>query len=338
MHPAELRCSIRDRAETLADRRFRRRFFSCARDFGCPRCAEFDGCTGPRAMASLRPETFSRAQRTCLRMRIGATLILALLATARSATADFALESIDEGLMCSSDEAATVPAAPISVDQPAPACITECGDGLRSDDEPCDDGNFRNGDGCSESCSVESGFQCAGEPSDCKSICGNGASDDGESCDDGDLVQADGCSPDCSIERGWNCSGAPSVCLPECGDGAVIGTEQCDDGAINGTVESCCSERCLFRAQGSSCDDRQVCTAGDACNGSGRCQSSGPVDCSDGDASTHDVCDPQRGCQYSVRPPPSGKSASVGVVDKPGDRLRDAIAMPTRTFRSVAND
>jgi cysteine-rich repeat protein len=50
------------------------------------------------------------------------------------------------------------------IDENAPVC----GDGKRSGDtENCDDGNFVNGDGCSESCAQEEGSFCRGVPSVC---------------------------------------------------------------------------------------------------------------------------------------------------------------------------
>ena len=39
-------------------------------------------------------------------------------------------------------------------------CEGSCGDGLRSADEECDDGNLRDGDGCSATCVREEGFVC----------------------------------------------------------------------------------------------------------------------------------------------------------------------------------
>ncbi|MEO8177696.1 MAG: DUF4215 domain-containing protein [Deltaproteobacteria bacterium] len=39
-------------------------------------------------------------------------------------------------------------------------CLAECGDGLRFTGEACDDGNLQNGDGCSDTCEIESGFIC----------------------------------------------------------------------------------------------------------------------------------------------------------------------------------
>jgi len=46
-----------------------------------------------------------------------------------------------------------------------------CGDGSITGDEGCDDSNTEAGDGCDAVCQVETGFDCLGEPSDCKAVC-----------------------------------------------------------------------------------------------------------------------------------------------------------------------
>ncbi|HEY5956679.1 MAG TPA: fibro-slime domain-containing protein, partial [Polyangiaceae bacterium] len=43
-------------------------------------------------------------------------------------------------------------------------CTTKCGDGLILGTEECDDGNAVSGDGCSDSCKVEAGFECSQTP------------------------------------------------------------------------------------------------------------------------------------------------------------------------------
>ncbi len=85
-----------------------------------------------------------------------------------------------------------------------------CNDGMVVAGEQCDDGNFTNGDGCSYSCAVESGWDCSGSPSVCMPTCGDGivlfpkvitqdsAAALGEQCDDGNLADGDGCDSDCS--------------------------------------------------------------------------------------------------------------------------------------------
>ena len=49
---------------------------------------------------------------------------------------------------------------PMQNNEPRFKCLNACGDGLKSDSEECDDGNLRDGDGCSSSCKVENGFSC----------------------------------------------------------------------------------------------------------------------------------------------------------------------------------
>ncbi|MBD3203001.1 MAG: hypothetical protein GF411_01720, partial [Candidatus Lokiarchaeota archaeon] len=43
-----------------------------------------------------------------------------------------------------------------------------CGDGVIDGAEECDDDNMNNGDGCSDSCEIEPGYVCTGEPSSCE--------------------------------------------------------------------------------------------------------------------------------------------------------------------------
>jgi cysteine-rich repeat protein len=40
-------------------------------------------------------------------------------------------------------------------------CKVTCGDNTRDSNEECDDGNTRNGDGCSSLCLIETGFGCS---------------------------------------------------------------------------------------------------------------------------------------------------------------------------------
>lgn len=39
-------------------------------------------------------------------------------------------------------------------------CIFKCGNGVREDDEECDDKNLDNEDGCSSMCKEEPGYTC----------------------------------------------------------------------------------------------------------------------------------------------------------------------------------
>ena len=65
-----------------------------------------------------------------------------------------------------------------------------------SSEEQCDDGNQDNNDGCSSSCSVESGWQCDNTPlpSTCTVVCGDVILiSSHEQCDDGNGDNSDGC-------------------------------------------------------------------------------------------------------------------------------------------------
>ena len=53
-------------------------------------------------------------------------------------------------------------------------CTEICGDGLNLGEYQCDDGNLKDGDGCSSKCTYEEGFECHGgnttHPDTCKDI------------------------------------------------------------------------------------------------------------------------------------------------------------------------
>ncbi len=104
-----------------------------------------------------------------------------------------------------------------------------CGDGGIDPGEQCDDGNLVNGDGCSNTCTLEQcgngvideNEQCdAGgangtKDSNCSltcmiSFCGDGMVDagNGEECDDGNNVSGDGCSNVCTVENASSSSSA----------------------------------------------------------------------------------------------------------------------------------
>lgn len=63
-----------------------------------------------------------------------------------------------------------------------------CGNNRLDSGEQCDDGNYRNGDGCSSSCQLES------------AVCGNNKIETGETCDDGNTKRGDWCNAICQLE------------------------------------------------------------------------------------------------------------------------------------------
>jgi fibro-slime domain-containing protein len=156
-----------------------------------------------------------------------------------------------------------------------------CGDGVRSQDEACDDGNTMDGDGCAGNClTVDPGYSCTPPGQPCHRIakCGDGVAVLPELCDDGNVTPGDGCSDTCKIEIGWKCSGSPSVCShTTCGDGKVEGAEGCDDGnalPFDGCSATCQNEPdCKTGSCSSRCGDgivlNEECDDGNNVDGDG---------------------------------------------------------------------
>ncbi|KAF0685723.1 Aste57867_22422 [Aphanomyces stellatus] len=147
-------------------------------------------------------------------------------------------------------------------------CARKCGDGIKTADEQCDDGNTNSGDGCSATCQIEAGSACVALDhalSSCHLVsCGDGKLEGSETCDDGNVVNGDGCSSGCHIERGATCVQASSLtgtstCTATCGDGVqAVGLEGCDDGNAaggDGCSATCTVEKgfaCVTNAAGKS--------------------------------------------------------------------------------------
>jgi cysteine-rich repeat protein len=108
-----------------------------------------------------------------------------------------------------------------------------CGDGLVwTAVEECDDGNGTQRDGCSDTCHIE------------RDLCGNGRRESVEQCDDGNKVAGDGCSALCSVEA------APE----SCGNGQLDPDEACDDAdedngdaCLNGCSTAACGDGFVWR-------------------------------------------------------------------------------------------
>ncbi len=129
---------------------------------------------------------------------------------------------------------------PCAADEPPIWCLAaECGDGLITGEEVCDDGNAEDGDGCSSACDAEEAdYECItpGEACVYTVECGDGQVDStyGEVCDDG---VNDGGYGEC--EEGCR-RGA------RCGDHILQETngEECDDG--NNRNGDGCNAECIL--------------------------------------------------------------------------------------------
>jgi len=162
-----------------------------------------------------------------------------------------------------------------------------CGDGVKVATEACDDGNLVDNDGCSKTCTIESGWTCSGtNRSTCTPVCGDGKKLGNEACDDGNQSNNDGCSSTCTIEAGWTCTGAAgavTTCTAVCGDGKVVGQEQCDDS--NTAANDGCSATCTIES-GWTCP-----ATGGACTAKcGEGTRRGNEQCDDGNTNNDDGC------------------------------------------------
>lgn len=143
---------------------------------------------------------------------------------------------------------------------PGEEVFLSCGDGERDDDEQCDDGNKKSGDGCSEFCRFE--------------VCGNKILDKNESCDDGNTNNGDGCSSTCLFECNQS-----STCTD---NNACTQTDTCVNGLCVGSNPVIC-------AASDQCHDIGTCD-----NSTGLCSNPPKIDgtiCDDADANTiNDIC------------------------------------------------
>ena len=116
--------------------------------------------------------------------------------------------------------------------------IPGCGDGTLDVGEACDDSDTTSGDGCSATCTVETGYSCtAASPSICTTICRDGLVKGSEECDDGNAVNTDACTNSCNDA--------------DCGDGYIwSGNEECDTNNFGGNT---CSDYSNYNTGSLSC-------------------------------------------------------------------------------------
>lgn len=166
--------------------------------------------------------------------------------------------STDESL--GTDEAALyqgwvkAPREVVYVGHPAPQF---CGDGKVKASEACDDGNHTDGDGCSQSCTIESGYACAGNPSACADIdectaptavCGKTA-----------ICQNLPGSYSCNCKAGFEGDGLTCSDVDEC----ALGLDACSANAlcINRPGDHACLCDAGFTGDGITCTDIDECAS-----------------------------------------------------------------------------
>ena len=196
-----------------------------------------------------------------------------------------------------------VPLIPTLSNKPAEtievAAAAVCGNGVKEEDEECDDGNFNNADEC---------------PNNCKNpVCGNKVREGKEECDDGNNSNMDACTNECTnaacgdgiIQTGEECDNGrknsdkkANACRMDCtkaicGDGVIDKGEQCDAGKKNSDKKAnmcrktCSKPRCGdgVKDNGEECDDGNDINGDDCSNA---CKK--PV-CGDGIHQDGEQCD-----------------------------------------------
>ena len=206
---------------------------------------------------------------------------------------------------------------------PGDSCEAGCGEGKRTEgsSKECDDGNLVGGDGCSASCQIECGWECAGGDANSAdgcfaSGCGDKTLGGEEECDDGNTENGDGCSSSCMIEVGYSCVhyAVPPYpcgvigdwCMPVCGDGLVVGREAWEEGYCDdGNLESGdgCSSGCQVECGYTCGQSRDTCET--VCGDGLR---AGSEECDDGNSADGDGCSST--CEVEA-----GWTCSAGMQD-----------------------
>ena len=113
------------------------------------------------------------------------------------------------------------------------------------------------------------------------------------------------------------------TCSTDCAALEVSSCQQwvCNDGSHPGTKGECVQ---VAQADGTACDDGNLCTVGDACR-SGACSPGSAKDCAAaGSACTIGYCDVETG-SCATRPAPNGASCDDGDACTVGDKCSDGV-------------
>lgn len=181
----------------------------------------------------------------------------------------------DDGTMCTENDVCT-----------AGECAGEtldCDDGNECTDETCDPAS-----GCMYTNNTNSCDD--GDPCTVDEVCDSGTCGGGQpnTCDDFNACTIDVCDPIAGCQHlptnNPCCSGMTSIC----DDGDPCTTDLCDPQ----TAE------CSYDLNTAPCDDGNVCTENDTCDGAGSCTGT-TRSCDDGNSCTADMCNVTQGCFYA---------------------------------------
>lgn len=191
----------------------------------------------------------------------------------------------------------------------------------------CDDGNLCTlGDSCVNGlCRGATAVACDSPPGECYAPAGTCEPSSGQ-CSYAPRAAGSACTPDAVVctqdicDGNGACTHPPAPASTLCddadlctysdhcnGNGSCRGTSvTCADGAgVCGAARSCngtaqCTE--VFPSLSTSCNDNNLCTHTDRCNGAGGCQGVS-YSCNDNDICTSDACDGVGGCTNALLAP-----------------------------------
>ena len=240
--------------------------------------------------------------------------------------------TIEDGWTCTGGDATT---------PQSDTCTEICGDAFDLPSEGCEDGGTTGGDGCSATCTVETGWSCADDtnintPDVCTEDCADGLDFAQYPCDDGVPANGDGCDSSCNVEPGWSCSGGTTTsadtCTKICGDIYDLPGE-CEDG---GTADNDgCSSTCTVEV-GWTCnpDDGNINTF-DVCTEI--CEDGldfGSYPCDDGNPGNGDGCD----TSCNVEPGWNCVGGTISSPDTCTEICGDGIDLPGEVCEDGNND
>ncbi|MBU1219944.1 DUF4215 domain-containing protein [Myxococcota bacterium] len=145
------------------------------------------------------------------------------------------------------------------------SCNSDCRDGNVEPGEACDDGDSDNNNGCNNSCIVNSGWNCTGNPSVCTTTCGDDILAGSEVCDTNQLNGQDCTDYGFTNPAGLACNGLCSGyitggCSAACGNGTIEPGELCDQGGGNTANGDGCDSNCQPESGWTCSGTPSVCT------------------------------------------------------------------------------
>jgi hypothetical protein len=231
----------------------------------------------------------------------------------------------ENGAACTDGDICTYP--DLCVDGTCGSEPLACNDGNPCTDDSCVPGkDIASGAGCkyaNNTAACDDGDDCTGWGQCAAGACTKGALDT-EKC--GCVVDEDCAKLNTTCGGIYHCTPEKACVLDKtttikC---STAGNTSCQTLLCDETLGACAF---TFSDTTTKCDDGNVCTVGDHCDGGGKCVKTALFSCPDGDPCTFDYCNPSVGCYhpYNTAPCDDG-DACTGPPSAPGKTDGDHCA------------